>query len=51
MFCRAKKVILMLGAVAGFGSEFVHARCHNRGRESFEEHFAKACVDAAQKAR
>lgn len=46
-----KRVLLVLGVIAGFGSEAIHAHCHRDQRTSIEEHFAKACVDAAQKAR
>jgi hypothetical protein len=46
---RGLKVVLLVGLVAGFGVEAVHARraSHHR-REAFEHHVAELCVEAAR---
>jgi hypothetical protein len=53
---RKARLLLAMGAVFGFGSEFFcagsFARAHaNERRERFEEHVAKLCVGAAQNTR
>jgi hypothetical protein len=46
------RALLVVGAVAGFGSGFHSlARHHEHRREDFERHVAQICVDAAQAAQ
>lgn len=49
---RAVRLVLILGAVAGFGSEACrHGTCHREHARSFERHVAEVCVDAARSQR
>lgn len=44
--------LLALGTIGGFSAGFRSMRCHAQWRRSaFEEHVARVCVDAAQKAQ
>lgn len=44
-------VLLALGTIGGFASGFRSMRCHAQWRrESFENHVAQVCVEAARKA-
>ncbi len=40
---------LAFGTVAGYGSAFCHwSHCHRARQQSFEQHVARVCVDAAR---
>lgn len=44
-------VLLTLGTIGGFASGIASLRCHSwQRRQSFEQHVAKICVDAAKSA-
>lgn len=46
---KALIVLLALGTLGGYASGFASLRaCHNQRRESFEQHVARVCVDAAR---
>lgn len=48
-FQKAAMVLLALGTIGGYSLGFASMRCHSRERrESFEQHVAKVCVDAAR---
>ncbi|MEO8875225.1 MAG: hypothetical protein ABI461_06550 [Polyangiaceae bacterium] len=43
--------LLALGTVAGFGSGFANMHCRSAcHRQSFEQHIADVCTDAARRA-
>lgn len=43
--------LLALGTVAGFGSGFASLHGHSCHRQSFEQHVADVCTDAARRAQ
>lgn len=42
-------LLLALGTVAGFGSGFASMHCHAGHRQTFEQHVADVCTDAARR--
>jgi hypothetical protein len=41
--------LFAFGTVAGYGSAFSHwSHCHRARQQSFEQHVARVCVDAAR---